>query len=797
MKFSKLKFFLGGLCALVLTGALLSCVVDDKDDDKDDTTEFSVKVTPESTEIASSGSVDLSAVVTVVSAKNNSPEIKWEITGDSEYAELSAKTGERVTLTGKNTKAENKSVTVKATAAVDGIAKTAAATITVTGTGSSSGGEGGGTGGSGESGGTGGSGESGGSESGETILWRADDYTAETISETKVLGNMTVLASSSKQVTIASSSITVEGYSFTKVLKFGGSGSKTGRALKFTLTETSELEVYCVSASNSGTGRMLVLATDSAEINKTNEAPTTAGILNYGSIEAGTYYLYSNNSGINIYAVKITTAGTGTGEPTVSSVKLSSSSVSLITGSSMSITATVNGSNLSDKTVTWKSTDISVATVTDGKITAVGAGTAIITASANADSSKTASCTVTVVSDTSKVIRASDVPDGWAGIEGGSSFGGYGASSSNIYTVSDYAGFINALKCGGSSYSSTKKIIYVNGEIDLNGGKTPYDYIVEAGKGSTYASYEAWKEAFLKTCIKDTASTLASDQSAFHNKQKAQAVIMVPANTTIIGITDDAGFKNGTLYLKGVSNVVIRNLTVWDSLDYFPPWYQSSENNFNADMDCISVEGSTYVWIDHCTLGDSAHVYDKVETPVGTLDWVNYDALCDITKGANYVTVSNCQFLNDDKVGLVGSTDNGTTYGDSDKLKVTFHHNYYNNVGQRLPRVRFGQVHVYNNNYDKVSSCCVVVGKSAQIYVENNYFSANSSRAFDVKDSSAGVTSVGNKFVTTSSTTATGIDANWKPSEVTNYVYSVDEAENVPNLVNATTVGAGVWNVVQ
>ena len=128
------------------------------------------------------------------------------------------------------------------------------------------------------------------------------------------------------------------------------------------------------------------------------------------------------------------------------------------------------------------------------------------------------------------------------------------------------------------------------------------------------------------------------------------------------------------------------------------------------------------------------------------------------------------------------------------KVQVHFGQNN-NNVGQRLPRVRFGQVHVYNNNYDNVSSCGVVVGKSAQIYVENHYFSANASKAFDVKDKTAGVTSVGNKFVTTKNTTATGIDANWIPSSVSGYAYSVDDVANVPTLVNANTVGAGVWTV--
>ena len=496
----------------------------------------------------------------------------------------------------------------------------------------------------------------------------------------------------------------------------------------------------------------------------------------------------------------VTILADGTVLPT--GISLSSTTLSLeITDDEANPTSTLKATLASDgeitsgyDTITWTSSNTSVATVSDGVVTAVKAGSATITAATV--NGYSATCAVTVTSTVAtNVIKASDLPDGWAGINGDSSFGGYGASSSNIYTVSDYSSFINALKCGGKKYSDTKKIIYVSDEIDLNGGKTPYDYITDAGKGGTYSSYEDWKSKFLATCIKNTASTLASYQSAFHKQQKNQSNIMIPSNTTIIGIADNAGFKNGTLYLKGVSNIVLRNLTVWDSLDYFPPWYQNSENNFNADMDCITVEGSTYVWIDHCTLGDTAHVYDTVSTPAGELDWVNYDALCDITKGSNYVTVSNCQFLNDDKVGLVGSTDTGTTYGDTDKLKVTFHHNYYNNVGQRLPRVRFGQVHVYNNNYDNVSSCCVVVGKSAQIYVENNYFSANAGKAFDVKDKTAGVTSVGNKFVTIKNTTATGIDANWIPSSVSGYAYSVDDVANVPTLVNANTVGAGVWTV--
>jgi pectate lyase len=52
------------------------------------------------------------------------------------------------------------------------------------------------------------------------------------------------------------------------------------------------------------------------------------------------------------------------------------------------------------------------------------------------------------------------------------------------------------------------------------------------------------------------------------------------------------------------------------------------------------------------------------------------------------------------------------------------HHNWYStNVIGRMPRVRFGHVHIYNNYYDnKTSGYCLGVGIECHIRVENTHF---------------------------------------------------------------------------
>lgn len=99
------------------------------------------------------------------------------------------------------------------------------------------------------------------------------------------------------------------------------------------------------------------------------------------------------------------------------------------------------------------------------------------------------------------------------------------------------------------------------------------------------------------------------------------------------------------------------------------------------------------------------------------------------TNASDRVTVSSNRFRNHDKTMLIGSSDTATA--DVGRLRVTLHHNLFENIGQRAPRVRYGQLHVYNNYYvipdPDVHGYSWGVGVqplpvASGIFAENNYF---------------------------------------------------------------------------
>lgn len=98
------------------------------------------------------------------------------------------------------------------------------------------------------------------------------------------------------------------------------------------------------------------------------------------------------------------TVTVNTPEVLPSGITLSERTARIDVGENVSLAATITPSNATNKTVTWSSNNINVATVSGGTVTGKSAGTATITASTN--NGKTATCTVTV---TESVVVAESV----------------------------------------------------------------------------------------------------------------------------------------------------------------------------------------------------------------------------------------------------------------------------------------------------------------------------------------------------------------------------------------------------
>ncbi|WP_143167561.1 pectate lyase [Massilia sp. CF038] len=210
--------------------------------------------------------------------------------------------------------------------------------------------------------------------------------------------------------------------------------------------------------------------------------------------------------------------------------------------------------------------------------------------------------------------------------------------------------------------------------------------------------------------------------------QTARGRISLPSNSTLIGIGSDARIINGEIQIKNVDNVVVRNLTLANPCDIAPVWdpKDGSAGNWNSRYDGILVQASTHVWIDHNTFTDAPMTDDKLPTQNGKLKQC-HDGALDIKTASDYVTVSNNVFALHEKNNLIGSSDSTTS--DDGHLKITFHGNHFLNVAERSPRVRFGQVHLYNNYHQASRSAAaykhqysVGVGYKAKILSQHNVY---------------------------------------------------------------------------
>lgn len=184
-----------------------------------------------------------------------------------------------------------------------------------------------------------------------------------------------------------------------------------------------------------------------------------------------------------------------------------------------------------------------------------------------------------------------------------------------------------------------------------------------------------------------------------------------------------------------------RNFEIYSSIDLFPEWdpTDGALGNWNSKYDGIGIVTSSNIWIDHLTLSDGDHP-DSDEPIVFGKRVQRHDGLIDITEGSDGITLSFNKFLNHDKTHLIGNNDAGNLGpGDTGKLHVTMYGNHYFNSIQRSPRVRFGEVHVFNNFFEGVSSGSEKItyyfgmGINSTILSERNAFEINGTESMTTK----------------------------------------------------------------
>ncbi|MGA2916833.1 MAG: hypothetical protein ABSE89_12485 [Sedimentisphaerales bacterium] len=233
--------------------------------------------------------------------------------------------------------------------------------------------------------------------------------------------------------------------------------------------------------------------------------------------------------------------------------------------------------------------------------------------------------------------------------------------------------------------------------------------------------------------------------------------VKIQSNKTIKGISPGTTITGRLGFRDDANNIIIERLNITN------PVYD--------EKDGISVKDRiTNLFITHCT------VYDCC------------DGQIDITEASDYVTVSWCKFYYNNAhdhrfVNLIGASDSAT--GDAGKLHVTMHHNWWSTLcKERMPRVRFGKVHVYNNYYDcSGNSYCVGVGNDCNILLEGNYFNSVANLWADYGSSGhKGLIhwrNVGNVLYNCSTPT-------WAPDSVVftpPYSYTLDSGWDIPAIV--------------
>ncbi len=197
------------------------------------------------------------------------------------------------------------------------------------------------------------------------------------------------------------------------------------------------------------------------------------------------------------------------------------------------------------------------------------------------------------------------------------------------------------------------------------------------------------------------AQAAGDEPRVIHVSGRLTGTLAVGSNKTIVGLSGaEIVGRSQALDLSGSRNVIIRNLTLTGVRQRHQP------NTILHDVE--------NVWLDHNAFID------------GSPDLVL------VSGTSSYVTLSwnvfRFSLFAHEHAGVnIGASDSATE--SAGRMKVTLHHNHFADlVNERMPRVRFGQVHTFNNladaGTDELSRSYYAVrpGVDANIRSERNIY---------------------------------------------------------------------------
>ncbi|XP_010523445.1 PREDICTED: probable pectate lyase 3 [Tarenaya hassleriana] len=185
--------------------------------------------------------------------------------------------------------------------------------------------------------------------------------------------------------------------------------------------------------------------------------------------------------------------------------------------------------------------------------------------------------------------------------------------------------------------------------------------------------------------------------------------LIITSNKTIDGrgvrvhITGGAG-----LTVQFVNNVIIHNIYIKDIVPGNGGLIRDSETHFGlrtrSDGDGINIFGATNVWIDHVSMAHCS------------------DGMIDAIQGSTGITISNCHLTDHGEVMLFGATDKDEI---DTKMQITVAFNHFGKrLVQRMPRCRYGLIHVVNNDYTHWEMYAIGGNMNPTIISQGNRFIA-------------------------------------------------------------------------